>query len=234
MLIVEHQNKKIKLKKINMNTDAPIDGNENTPINKYNFSMLICGIPGSGKTNLVISQLTSTKGLLYKKFDKVFIFSPSIKTIQKEIKLPEDQIIDSFDVERLAEIIEMQKMSQDNSQVLIIFDDMMMDIIKDKTGLFSKLVANRRHLGISLIAISQVFNRIPSKYRKMFSDFILFRTNNKKEISFFGNELTAFSESEFVKIFLELLKNPHDFLMVKSSGQMYKNFNRLEFKEEDS
>ena len=110
---------------------------------------------------------------------------------------------------------------------------MMMDIIKDKSGLFGKLVANRRHLGISLIAITQVFNRIPSKYRKMFSDYILFRTNNKKEIGFFGEELTAFNEGEFTKIFFELLTDPHDFIMIKSNGMMYKNFNRLEFKEED-
>ena len=49
-----------------------------------NFFMVIVGRPGSGKTNLLLN-LTAKHGRAFnKKFDKVFLWSPSLGTVNND------------------------------------------------------------------------------------------------------------------------------------------------------
>lgn len=196
------------------------------------------------------------QGMFYKNFHKVFIFSPSTHTITKNLNIPDEQIIKEFDIERLKSIVEEQeddfKQTQesnneiqehnkettnkkdtieliDRQQILLIFDDLMTDINKDKSSVFMKIIMNRRHLGISVIVLSQVLNRIPAKVRKGFSDIILFFTKNRKELECAREELTGFNPKEFDEIVEATLTKSHDFLLFKTyNNDIYRNLNLLE------
>jgi hypothetical protein len=113
-------------------------------------------------------------------------------------------------------------------QILIIFDDLMSEISTDKSKTFLRMIMNRRHIGVSVICMTQVFNRIPAKFRKGFSDVILFKTKNRKELETVREELTSFNPKEYDKIIDTCLQNPHDFLLFKTnSNDMYRNMNLL-------
>jgi GTPase SAR1 family protein len=236
--IHEIKNEKIKLRSMKMLTNAPIPGNEGRIFERYNFSLLVCGSPGSGKTTLILSQLTNPGGLFYKKFNKVYIFSPSLNTVEKKIELPSEQIFDSFDIEILQDIISEQKENLTNTEelpdeILIIFDDMMTEISKDNSKIFTKMIMNRRHLHISVICICQVFNKIKAHIRKGFSDTILLNTNNKKELESIRDELTNFDKHEWRDIIKYCFKSPHDFILLRNTGEIFRNFNKLQIKEID-
>jgi hypothetical protein len=229
MEIKEIINDKIHLRKMKMNTNHPIPNNENTPFPNYGFSLLVSGRPMSGKTTMVMSQLTNRDGLFYKKFHKVFIFSPSLATIEKKIEIPEDQIFKEYDIEALQSIIDHQEANRDDpSEVLVVLDDMIADIERDNSKTFTRMILNRRHLNLSIICTTQSYARVKLKLRKAFSDFILFNTINNKEISFFFQELTPFSKDETKILTKHLLQDPHDFIMINAyTAQIFRNFNRV-------
>lgn len=226
--IEEIKNDKIKIKAIKMATNSPIPGNEGRVFERYGFSLLVVGPPGSGKSSLVFSQLTNPGGLFYRKFNKVYIFSPSLHTIEKDINIPDDQKIDSFDLERLQEIIDNQKQSvEEPAEVLLIFDDLMAEITKDSSKTFLKMIMNRRHLHLSVICMSQVFNKIKSHIRKGFSDVIILKTNNKKEIETVRDELSDLTKDEFKQLIHFCFDSNHSFVMFRNTGEIFHNFNLL-------
>jgi hypothetical protein len=258
LIIKEKLNRKVKLKPIKMNTNAEIPGGQ-PPFDRYNFALLVVGVPNSGKSTFVFSQLTQPPrngepaGIFYKKFHKVFIFSPSVHTIDKKIHIPDDQIFPEFDIEKLQEILDAQdedrkevekanaeieewnkenpkkkKDKEEVQQILIIFDDMIASIEKDKSRTFTKMLLNRRHIGVSCIVMTQVYNRCPAKLRKGFSDIILFKTKNRKELDTIRDELTQFNPKEWEQLVKATLVEPHDFLLFKmNSNTMYRNLNEL-------
>jgi len=87
--------KKIVLSKFKFSCDE-IDDTIPLPLPQMlNFFMLVCGRPGSGKTTLILN-LVAKKGKMYnRKFDKIFVFSPSLMTLKDNPfeDLPEDNKI---------------------------------------------------------------------------------------------------------------------------------------------
>lgn len=229
MEIKEVLNDKIIHNHIRMATNRPINGNENTPFETYGFALMVCGKPGSGKSSTVFAQLLNRHGLFYKKFERVYIFSPSLNTMEREIKLSPDKIFETYDIEALTNIYQEQKFNNpDQEEALIIIDDMLTEVMADKSAVLQKIIFNRRHAYISLIFLTQVFNKVPLKFRKTFSDFILFNTSNRKEVASFFEELTQYNPSEYKVIAKTLWRDQHDFIMINVyKDKIFRNFNRV-------
>ena len=58
------------------------------PLQKSNFFFIISGNPGSGKTNLWLNLISRRRWAYNRQFHKVYIFSNSLHTIKKKLKLP--------------------------------------------------------------------------------------------------------------------------------------------------
>lgn len=224
--IKEIKNNKLKLQEIKMSNDGKIKGVERPLPTAYNFFWLICGAPGSGKSSLWVNLITNKeKNNYYKKFDKIFIFSNSLKTITKKINLPEDRKFDG--IGELEMVVEAIKDSDD--KILIIIDDCVADIKSESFML--KLIYNRRHIagGISIIITTQVYNKVPLPIRKASSDLVLFSTGNKKEINSVYNDFINIPEKDFERIIQYCFKGKHDFMFFSTSDNtFYRNFNLLE------
>ena len=85
--------KKINISKFDFSCDDE-DCSIPEPLPRKSFSMLIVGKPGMGKTNLLLNLITKQGKAFNKKFDKVFIFSPSLSTIKGDDPfelIPEEQ-----------------------------------------------------------------------------------------------------------------------------------------------
>jgi hypothetical protein len=231
MKITEITNPHIKLKKISMNRNAPIPGNEGMPIDTYNFSMLVSAPSGGGKTSLVVN-LISKGGMLYKKFDRVEIWSPSIHTINQEIKLPPERIHQTLDIDELEAVLEeMRQNKRDGSdeETLFIFDDFLADIQEAKKKVMLKMVLNRAHMGLSLIFTSQSYLKgLEPILRKNMSMIIQIRTMNQKELEAIREEHSNLMPKEFAQLVRHSFKTQYDFLMFKNDGSIYHNFHRLE------
>jgi hypothetical protein len=106
-----------------------------------------------------------------KKFDLVYIVSPSLKTAKDDPFecLPPDQIESELTVDFIDRFV--NDVSESGKRVLLLLDDVVNDIRKNKgvDKALAKLVYNRRHItadggdkanGVSVWLTTQAYNRI--------------------------------------------------------------------------
>ena len=206
---------------------------------KGGFAMLIVGRPGYGKTSLINSLVCKSGKNLNRKFDRVFIWSPSMITMdgQPYEMLPDDQKFEEATLENIQEVLDEIKDSGD--KVLFIFDDVIADIRGKGKGeienLLQKVFFNRRHLAgyggsVSIIATSQTYNKIDPKLRKTASHLIQYKPQ-KKEIENIYDDMITLPKKEFMDVLRYVYKKKHDFLYVnlqeEDTKQLHKNFNQL-------
>lgn len=199
------------------------------------FLSLIIGKPGSGKTALV-KFLLQEKSLMYKKFDFVYIISPSFVEYDC-LFLPNENFYNELDFEWIETKIENLKDTESYINVLFILDDVIADLFKNR---FAKeimsFVFNRRHLlnngMISIIITSQKYTFVPTAMRANITSIYMFLLNGiefmkiKKEI--------IFNEKEFEKVLKMVFgeepktnKNQAFILYRIDNNTYFKNFDKI-------
>ena len=228
--------------KFNMNCDND-DTTIPDPLPKGHFAMSIVGKSGSGKTNMVLNLLTKRGKMLNRKFDRVYLISPSLATITDDPfeTIPEEQKYTDLTPAVLEEI--KADIANSGEKCLIVMDDVVAGIKDRKLEMaVAKLTYNRRHLCgeggcCCLIITSQVYNRIPLSIRKNFSHLILFKSSNKRELKSIADEVALMPDKEFYELLGYTFDKRHNFLYVdttKDTNQMFhKNFNRLSINNRD-
>jgi hypothetical protein len=208
----------------------------NEKIFPNHFLGCICGKPGSGKTSL-LKFLLKCDNLLYKKFDFIFILSPSYLEYQ-DIFLPKENYIDDLDYEWINSKIKYINNKYKNYyiNVLFIIDDMISSLYKNR---YSKellcFIFNRRHLlkkgMISIILTSQKYSLIPTSIRSNINLLFMFRLNNidiyniKKDIIF---DINLFDKALYETFYNNNNNNNNNFLYIRLDNNTYfKNFDLL-------
>ena len=231
---------KIVLSKFKFSCD---EKDESIPLplpQRLNFFLMINGRPGSGKTSLILN-LVAKRGKLYnKKFDRVFVFSPSLLTMDKNPfeDLPDNQLHMELTEENLTTALE--DIAESGEKILFILDDVVNDMKKSASvqTLLSKMLMNRRHLAgaggsTSFIITTQVYNKVPAPIRKTASHIIIYHTKNKKELDTIYDELIIIPQKDFYQILKYCFDKKHNFVYIdvdKSYDKMFhKNFNALSF-----
>ncbi|MAL77363.1 MAG: hypothetical protein CMM62_20570 [Rhodospirillaceae bacterium] len=207
------------------------------------FAMLIIGKPRSGKTNLLLNLTTKAHKNFNRKFDKVFLFSPSVNTMENDPfeLLPEDQKFEVATQENLIGVLDTIK--DTGEKVLMILDDCISDIRgKGKSeieNLLHRIFFNRRHLAgkggsLSIIATSQTYNKIDPKLRKTASHLVFFENKNKKELDSIFEEVILIPKKEFYDVLRYIFDKKYQFMYVDTTlpdyKMIHKNFNQLEVK----
>ena len=207
---------------------------------KGGFGMLIIGKPGMGKTSLILSLIARQGKAFNRKFDKVFIFSPSMITMEDDPfeLIPDEQKFEEATLENIDEVLSTIKDS--GQKVLIIFDDVIADIRgKGKAEIENKLQKiffNRRHLcgfggSCSIMATSQTYNKICPKLRKVASQIIYYENKNKKELNSLFDEFILIPQKEFMDTLKYIYDKKHNFMYIDTSQpdnrMIHKNFNQL-------
>lgn len=147
-------------------------------MNKY-FAAAVVGSPGSGKTSLVYSLISSPQAFK-QVFDKIYIFMPpnSRASLGDNVVLDTidpSQIYDELNIQTLEEVFSIVERNRENNlKSLIVFDDVQGDFKGRTEKLLIKMVQNRRHNKLSMILIAQNYNTIPKKARAGLSDLFLF------------------------------------------------------------
>tara|TARA_R100001015_G_C4622102_1_gene179470 strand:+ start:253 stop:1035 length:783 start_codon:yes stop_codon:yes gene_type:complete len=205
------------------------------------FAWLIVGKPRSGKTNLLLNLTTKAHKNLNRKFDAVYLWSPSIATMESNPfeLLPDEQKHEQLTLENLKSVLEQIKNSED--KILFIFDDVIADMRgkgrAELENLLHKVFFNRRHLAgrggsVSILATSQTYNKIDPKLRRTASHLTFFENKNKKELDTIFDEVILIPKKEFYDVLRYVYDKPFQFLYIdttlRDDRMMFKNFNQLQ------
>lgn len=177
---------------------------------------LISGRPGSGKSWL-LTELLTNPALLNKKFQHVFIFTPTqLEGITMDL---DKNWFPEFTIEQVEECIRWAD-SQGAERVLIILDDVIGTIkgMQNKPALM-KLIFNRRHLltkGIvSFIITTQKYIVCPPRIRSCLTGILFFKPM-AKDWRHIKDEY-IFSTSPMVQMIMDKHFNTgeHNFVYIK-------------------
>ena len=214
----------------------------------FNHFWVITAKPRQGKSTYIYNLLTKQNKAspYFHKFDKIYIFSPSMKTIDNDPfeTLPEDQKFYEMNLSNLEQVHD--EIMDSGERVLIIADDVVNDIKKNKPveNLLCKMMMNRRHIcgqseeggsGLSMWLTTQIFNRLPRPLRASASHYTIFKTTNKKEIETIFDELILLDKKDFESMMKYVFNKKYQSLYIntdKADNKMYhKNFNELMFRD---
>ena len=235
--------KKIVISKVDFVCDL-IDESIPKPLPQtYNHFLILSAPPRSGKSTWIMNCLCKQGKVYNKKFDLVYIVSPSLKTAKEDPFecLPPEQIENELTVDFLDRFV--NEVSESGKRVWLLLDDVVNDIRKNKgvDKALAKILYNRRHItadggdeanGISVWLTTQAYNRIPLMIRKVATGLIAFKLKNVKEIqSIFDEYVVGLTKDQFIDILKYVYRSPFDFLYINMDqpwDDMYhRNFSQL-------
>lgn len=233
---IEHDGK-LKLKGAGNPNDQALEGVE-PPLPSHCFAMLLSGTPGSGKTSLLVSLLTS-KHAYKRKFSRIYYFSPSMSTLPETFtsKLHPGRVFSSLDA--LPDVLkEIGDLKETGEKALIVIDDLVKELNGDYKKEVLNLLNNRRHQGggVCVALVTQKLRSVPLAIRNACDSVFFFSLKNRREINdLFDDCISSFlSRVEFETVVKHCTGEPYCFLYTNiRAGKLYKRFNELRFEEDE-
>ena len=161
------------------------------------FRMLIIGPLGSGKTNTLLHSIDK-----FHPIDKIYLYTKDTDEEKyqylidkrenariKNLNDPDAFIEYSNDMNDVLRNINNYNKNRDK-KVLIIFDDMIADIMRSEKfkAIVKELFLRCRKLNISIVFITQSYFRTPKDARLNSTHYILMKISNKKELKSIAEE----------------------------------------------
>ena len=102
-------------------------------------------------------------------------------------------------------------------KVLIVFDDMIADIMTNKKiqSIIKELFIRCRKTNISLVFITKSYFSVPKDVRLNSTHYLIMKINNKRELQNIAiNHSADIDYKEFIKIYRECTKEPYTFFTI--------------------
>ena len=162
-----------------------------TYIPDHPYRILIIGGSGSGKTNALLNLIHTQADI-----DKIYLYAKDPYEakyqylINKRRKIglnrfnyPKAFIKYSNDMQDVYKNVEEYNTDK-NRKILIVFDDMIADMINNKTlnSILTELFIRGRKLNISLVFITQSYFKVPKDVRLNYTHFFIMKIPNKREL----------------------------------------------------
>lgn len=201
----------------------------------------IIGHKGCGKSNLLKNLLDRKESPYHKFFNKIFLISPTAMKDDKMKEIVEDigegQYFEKLDNDVLAEILDMidvdterYKKKHKNKQpnYAIIYDDCIHFMKGKNCRLMDKVATQNRHHRIFNFYLLQKWNSyLPTLVRSNLDCIMFFRTNNKKELNSFIEEMNC-DEDMLLKLYDYATSEPYSFLYINSYNTPVRYFKRFD------
>ena len=107
-----------------------------------------------------------------------------------------------------------------DKKVLIVFDDMIADIMSNKKfqAIIKELFIRCRKLNISLVFITQSYFFVPKDVRLNSTHYLIMKINNKIELQNIAINHSAYIDyQDFMKIHREYTKEPYNLLTIDTT-----------------
>ena len=105
-------------------------------------------------------------------------------------------------------------------KVLIVFDDLIADIMTNKNfqSVIKELFIRCRKINISLVFITQSYFSVPKDVRLNLTHYLIMKINNKRELQNIAiNHSADIGYKDFIKIYRECKKEPYNFLTIDAT-----------------
>ena len=105
-------------------------------------------------------------------------------------------------------------------KILIIFDDMIADIMTNKKfqSIIKELFIRCRKVNISLVFITQSYFSVPKDVRLNSTHYFILKISNKRELENIAiNHSADIDYQDFMKIYRECTKEPFNFLVIDTT-----------------
>ena len=189
------------------------------------YRILIFGGSGSGKTNTLLNLINEQRDIyyLYAKDLSEPKYEHLIKNRENAgIKHLNDSkaFIDcSNTMNDVYENIDLYNLNK-RRKVLIVFDDMVADIMTNKKfqSVIKELFIRCRKINVSLIFITQSYFSVPKHVRLNSTHYLIMKINNKREPQNISiNHSADIDYKDFLKIYRECTKEPYKFLTINTT-----------------
>ena len=194
-----------------------------TYIPDHPYRILIIGGSGSGKTNALLNLIINQSDI-----DKIHLYGkdPYEKKYQYLINKREKVRINHFNdpkafMEYSNDMQDVCKNTEDYNpikkrKVLIIFDDMIADMINNNklNPIVTELFIRGRKLNISIVFITQSYFKVPKDVRLNSTHFFIMKIPNKRELQQIAlNHSSDIDFKDFMNIYNKSTKEPYSFLV---------------------
>lgn len=203
------------------------------------FVMVFNAGVANGKTTTIMNLLYNPS--FYRElFDSIIVMSPTIENdltwhtaLQDDTvsvvtgdKLDQtDDIIDAIFKLKTREVQEAEQNGETPKQTLLILDDMLGMLGKK----FDNMITRHRHPRISIMVTTQEFRALPPKVRTNASHYLIFRTQNQKELAKIVEEFANnYGIEKFLECYEKCTQERYSFMTLhQRTKQIYKKFDQL-------
>ena len=184
---------------------------------------LIVGGSGSGKTNTLLNLINNQPDI-----DKIYLYAkdPCEAKYQYLIIKREKEGLNHYDdpkafVEYSNDMQDVYKNIEDynprkNRKILIVFDDMIADMINNKklNPIATELFIRARKLNIFIVFITQSYFNVPKDVRLISTHFFIMKIPNKRELQqITSNHSSDIDFKDFIKIFKKYTAELYSFFV---------------------
>ena len=202
--------------------------NPNWPyIPDHPYRILIIGGSGTGKTNALLNVIHNQPDI-----DKIYLYAKDPYEdkyqylINKRERVGINHLNDhkafmeySNDMHKVYKNIDNYNPDKEN-KVLIVFDDMIADMINNKklNSMVTELFIRGRKLNISLIFITQSYFKVPKDVRNNSTHFFIMKIPNKRELQQIAiNHSSDINTKDFIEIYRKCTDKPYSFLVIDTT-----------------
>lgn len=216
------------------------------------FKLILCG------KSLIAGKSTAILNLLLRPYDdtdeqgknfyknnfegkNIYIVNPSLQfddkyaALIKAKRIPEGNIYTEYDEDAMMALYDRIREHYDEEvekgkiePKLVILDDCAAYLKDKQHGFISRVAANGRHLGISLLVTSQKYTAINVMLRENATGLILWECSNL-QMSVIQEDHCICEKKKFEKMFRDSTKEKHSFFVINYSKPMQERFMNSKF-----
>ena len=187
------------------------------------YRILIIGSPGSGKINLFLTLINKQPDI-----DKIYLYAKDPYEAKNHFLINKRKSIGLKHYNDPKAFIEYSNNMKDayknineyntdkELKILIVFDDMIADMINNKklSSIVTELFIRGRKLKMSLVFITQSYFKIPKDVRLNTTHFFIMKIPNKRELQQIAlNHSSDIDFKDFIKIYKKCTDEPYSFLV---------------------
>ena len=193
------------------------------------YRMLIVGPSGSGKTNILINVIQKDNDNF---IDKIYLYAKDLDEPKYQLLIKKRKDSGVKNLNDPDAFIEYSNTMNDvygniddynlkrKSKVLIVFDDMIADIMTNKNfqATIKKLFIRCRKLNISLVFIAQSYFSVLKEVRLNSTHHLIIKVHNRRELQQIAiNHSVDIDYKDFLKIYKNCTKEPYSFLTINTT-----------------
>ena len=185
--------------------------------------LIICG-SGSEKTNTLLNSINEQDDI-----DKIYLYPRDLNEPKYKILIKKRKDVGTKHLNDPNAFIECSNMMDDvyenihdyNSnrkrKILIVFDDMIADIMTNKKfqSIIKELFIRCRKLNASLMFVTQSYFSVPKDVKLTSTHYLIMKINDKTELQNIAiNHSADIDYQDFIKIYRECTREPYNFLTI--------------------